>query len=310
LDVFYRRNEELIERLSNFEDAEAFNLHMRRVYLTFNDELSDNLKEFTKFLSRYSIKCGGVLWQKVETMAKGFGKSQITIRRYISVLKKIGIIDRVKPIKGSHYITYFSTDIELLELPEKTVENIARDIADDIPTLIDQENVETTTGATVEGGFSEQEALSFKSLGEPKDLSNKRYAREMPHNTVENTPINTPKTLDHSFIPKWVAADFVEAAKPFFGDAKTITKLWTKATNAARNLDLCGKTEGADSYTDIVIDAFKTTMYNHKRRAIEGSMTGFFYGVVRNKLQDLKDELESVTYNMPKGSVYFDWLSR
>lgn len=276
MDLFFKRNAEVIESVSNFKNDESFNLHMRKVYYTFKDELDGSLKEFVKFLSQYSIKCHGVSWLKPETMSNYFGKSQVTIKRYISKLKKLGIINRVKPKKGSHFITYFTNTVELSDLPSDT------------PKMIHQKNDETPTGSTDKPVFNEQEARTFKSLGEPKELSNKRYKDvETPASEMAN---NTPKNLDRSFVPNWVDPEFVETASPFFGDAKTITKLWTKATYAARNLELCGKTEGANAYVDIVIDAFKTTMYEHKRRAVKGSVFGYFYGVVRNKLQEHKDE--------------------
>lgn len=319
-DLFYLRNAETIEELTNFNNAESFNLHMRKVYYTFKDDLGDSLKEFVKFLSRYSMKCLGVSWQKPATMARNFGKSQITIKRYISKLKKLGIIDRVKPARGSHYITYFTNAIELAELPEekgeentgKTAVNNAGDIASDTPKMIHLENSETATGTTVEGAFSGQETMTFKAKSKTKYISNKRYKGvEIPANdTVNNTPTNRPKKLDTSFIPSYVAADFIEAAKPFYDDANTVTKLWTKATYAARNLGLCGKTEGAENYTDIVIDAFKTAIYDKKQRAIKGSFFGYFFGVVRNMLSDYIDERQSLFENIvsPVNGLYYDWL--
>jgi hypothetical protein len=250
----------------------------------------------------------GVSWQKTATMAKNFGKSEPTIKRYLSKLKKLGIIERVKPIKGSHFITYFSDQVELANLPSET--------ASDTPKMIHLENDETATESKAEDTKSTKEARTFKAKSKAKLSYKERYKGEsaMQNDTVEinQSKPKTQKRLDDTFVPNWVASEFVESVKPFFDDANTITKLWTKAAYAARKLDLCGKNDGPNMHVQIVIDAFKTTIYDYKRNKIKGSLFGYYYGVVKNKLKDHKDENELIfasVSSVKEDSLYFDWLN-
>jgi hypothetical protein len=267
-DLFYRRNAEVIEGVSKFNNVEAFNLHMRKIYYTFKDEIDGSLKEFVKFLSRYSMRTLGVSWQKPETMAKNFGKSVVTIKRYISALKKLSIIDRVKPSKGAHFITYFTDTVELEELPSDTT--------DDTPEMIHLENGQTSTESKDEPEFIEQEAMTLKARS--KSLSSKeRYKGDVPSS-------NDTAGNDTLLIPNWVASEFVETVKPFL-NANQVTKLWTKAAYAARKLGMIGQGMGPTEYTSIVIEAAKAAIYKYKRRSIQTTLDGYFYGIVYNMLE-------------------------
>ncbi|MFD2627997.1 hypothetical protein [Oceanobacillus kapialis] len=303
-DIFLRRNGRLIAKLSKFNDKDAFNLHIRRVLYTFKEEMGGPLCEFVKYLSRYSMRYKGVSWQKVDTISKRFGKSEATVRRYLSKLTKLGIIGREKPEKGSHNITYFRTDLMLAELPSRSndsrfkdkdfrVNNNSDEIGDDIPNMIDQKNSETTCDSKAEETkvMTETKTLKAKSKTKLKDIiRNKDNKGRL--NDIASQKSNR-KPLDPSFVPNWVPSKFVDAISPFFYNAETITKLWTKAAYAARKLGLCGNNEGPSCYVETIIEAFKVTIYNSKRRTIRGSFYGYFFGVVITMLRPF-------IYNTPR----------
>lgn len=65
------------------------------------DKVTKGAKEFYSWLIRYSCRVIGVSWQLVENMAERYGKSDRTIKRYISELKKAGWIEVIRLTEGN-----------------------------------------------------------------------------------------------------------------------------------------------------------------------------------------------------------------
>ncbi|MEK4031414.1 transcriptional regulator [Pseudobacillus sp. FSL P4-0506] len=87
--------------------------------------------------------------------------------------------------------------------------------------------------------------------------------------------------LDESFTPSHIPKSFILAVKPFFGQAKEIYKLWGKAMLAYRITRLGTPLE---ELTELVIQAFKESIFSHKHRHIKGSFNAYFFGTLRNMM--------------------------
>lgn len=113
-----------------------------------------------------------------------------------------------------------------------------------------------------------------------KGMETKNGEHEFKNSLNSKTNINTTyNRLDDSFTPKIVPDEFVKTTKPFLGDAKDIYDLWKKAILVYRQFDLL---HDLKQYVDIVIDAFKQSIYAHKHRKIQKDFKGYFYGTLLN----------------------------
>ncbi|CCG47518.1 HTH domain protein (plasmid) [Halobacillus halophilus DSM 2266] len=265
IDLFYLRNKETIkQKAERFRSLDDFNKRLREIFYKYADDLTNKkLKEFVKFLSQYSVKATGVSWMKPETMAKLFGVSIATVRRYLSKLKELGIIERIRPEKGTHYITVFT--------PTGKAEK-ASDRENDRPELIDQTNAGNACNSKDEGDFNRKETMTFKAGYKSIELKEQRKGTTVP-----------------SIIPTYVDSSFIEFLKPFV-KPEEITTLWRKAAQAARGLELCEKNEGPHEYIDAVLDAARSTVYQYKRGKVGGSIVGYFYGTVRKTLEKVTEK--------------------
>ncbi|MFL0366246.1 transcriptional regulator, partial [Pseudobacillus sp. 179-B 2D1 NHS] len=65
------------------------------------------------------------------------------------------------------------------------------------------------------------------------------------------------------------------------GQAKEIYKLWGKAMLAYRITRLDTPLE---ELTEVVVQAFKESIFSHKHRCIKGSFHAYFFGTLRNMM--------------------------
>ncbi|MBY0121475.1 hypothetical protein [Bacillus sp. S/N-304-OC-R1] len=88
--------------------------------------------------------------------------------------------------------------------------------------------------------------------------------------------MDTKKELDISFLPESVHPKFSETASPFFYPID-IYKLWQRAMTAYRKSKL---EKPLEEVIEIIISAFKQTVFMQKAREIHTTFEGYFYSVV------------------------------
>lgn len=83
--------------------------------------------------------------------------------------------------------------------------------------------------------------------------------------------------LGYTFTPKNVPQTFIKSVKPFFDEAADIYHLWGKAILAYKKFNL---SQVLEAYEEIVIEAFKQSVFAHKHKKIRKDFTGYFYGTL------------------------------
>jgi DNA-binding transcriptional ArsR family regulator len=126
--------------------------------------------------------------------------------------------------------------------------------------------------------------------------------------TLKETNIQAKKyvsesveTLDHTFTPSHIPADFTRAAKPFFG-AYRIYRLWGTVKAAHRN---SGLTAPLERVIDVVIQALRESVFALKARRIRGDFGGYFYGTLAGMFAvERRREVAA-----EGGAAFYDWLT-
>ncbi|MCM3789735.1 helix-turn-helix domain-containing protein [Domibacillus indicus] len=106
--------------------------------------------------------------------------------------------------------------------------------------------------------------------------------------------------LGYTFTPKNVPQTFIKAVKPFFDEAEDIYHLWGKAILAYKKFNL---SQVLESYEEMVIEAFKQSVFAHKQRKIRKDFNGYFYGTLVRMFTYKKRE-ETFTSH----PTIFNWL--
>jgi Helix-turn-helix domain len=223
---------------------EAIRLHLRKHRYKLNKTAFTVLET----ISRYAVKYGGAAWLKGRTLADLVGKSEPTVRRAVAFLEKLGILERVPQMRKKSGGN--GANIIRILPPQKL---------NDHPEMIARKEVEYPCKAKVEAANSQKESTSFKSFNTSLKILRKETR------------------LGYSFTPKNVPEPFIKTVKPFFYEAADIYQLWGKAMLAYKKFTLLHMLE---DYTELVLDAFKQSIYAHKHRKIRKDFKGYFYGTL------------------------------
>ncbi|UAT33095.1 transcriptional regulator (plasmid) [Bacillus badius] len=203
----------------------------------------------------------GFFFAKDDYLADRHDISDRTIRNVAKKLREHGVLfsvyrrstkqnGRSAPVHLFVDHPYFSYWEELLNLS---------DFQADFQT----ENAETPCGS------KDEEAKKVPTYSLPLKKSFNKYIRK-------EEPV-----LDESFTPSHIPKSFILAVKPFFGQAKEIYKLWGKAMLAYRITRLNTPLE---ELTELVVQAFKESIFSHKHSRIKGSFNAYFFGTLRNMM--------------------------
>ncbi|MDT8863059.1 hypothetical protein N0O92_23180 [Alkalihalobacillus sp. MEB130] len=239
--------------LSKFKSAKEFN-DSNKIFL------NTHRQAFTKgehigllTLIQYSVKIPGVCNAKIcklvqATHAKNKGISRTTFERMLKKGMILGLFTTYKTIRkkgGKSHNVYVFNHFDVSK-SEKLTQRV-----------IPQTPVTSSPLATK----TVPESISLKS----KKIKEKDLRKE------------TLDSLDYTYAPSNIPTQFVKAVKPFFPSARDICALWDRAKIAynARNYD-----QPIDEFSDIIIQAFKQTVYRHKRKQIKTGFMQYFYGVL------------------------------
>lgn len=115
--------------------------------------------------------------------------------------------------------------------------------------------------------------------------SNEPVTIEPPKKTTQDykTNINTRRNesinhLDHTYTPSNVPDEVISVIKPYFNSAEKIFKLWGKALLAHKISKLEQPVEGLK---ELVIKAFKESLFALKQNRIKKDFTAYFFGTLR-----------------------------
>jgi len=116
----------------------------------------------------------------------------------------------------------------------------------------------------------------------------KRRTKEMQEETknINKTYVSKEPSLnelDASFTPNTVPQDFKTACKPFFGANETY-QLWQRVKVAYNRCELDSR---LSELSDVIINAFKSSIFAYKRGKIRQSFRAYFYVTVERMFDDV-----------------------
>jgi hypothetical protein len=139
----------------------------------------------------------------------------------------------------------------------------------------------------------ECEVENHENLREPSDESAKKISTiDLPKINYINNNITSLDDLDSTYTPSFINKEFVKTAGLFF-NAKRIYQLWLKVLIAYRRYKL---ERPLDEVIDVVIKAFKETVFLYKQGRIKKTFDGYFYRLLESafyteKCRENKDNL-------------------
>ncbi|OMP66325.1 helix-turn-helix domain-containing protein [Domibacillus epiphyticus] len=200
---------------------------------------------------------------------------------------------------------FFASDdyfAERYNVSAKTIRNISKKLRDHglIVTVYRRSSTQNGRSAPIHL-FTEhpyfiqwKEYLSledFQTDCQTKNAENPYDSKDQETQTDSTNYLNLNKSfknirkedpfLDDSFTPSHIPQTFVSTVKQFFGEAKAIYKLWGKAKLAHR-ISKFGKP--IELLEQIVVQAFKESIFAYKHGRIKGAFDGYFFGTLRNMI--------------------------
>ncbi|HWO95641.1 hypothetical protein WD019_15825 [Fictibacillus sp. Mic-4] len=251
---------EKYQLLSEFKTVKEFNEHIWRF-------LDDHRTAFSKSeliafhqLTKYSVKVIGVCNAKIGTLVSASHKekggiSRSTFERMLRKAKKLGILSVHHALrqKGgyAHNVFVFHRYDAPLE------ENMKDRPTPEIPCPISETEAK-----------SEPETTSFLETNSIKTIKNEYIRKEKAPSLTE---------LDETYLPDYIPEAFVNCVKPFFPEATNIYTFWKKARLAYHQFEFNSPLE---LMVATVIKAFKTTVWQYKRKKIKTTFVQYFYGTL------------------------------
>ncbi|WNB91091.1 hypothetical protein [Bacillus sp. NEB1478] len=259
-------NIQQFKRFSQFNSINEFNEHKKRFLENHPSLLTKS--EFMAFdlLSQYSVVVPGVANAKIDTLVKKSTEkkrslSRATFIRMLRKAKKAGILDVHKTYRANGGFAHNVFVFQRFDPPSVT-------------EMIQREETEILGESKEEHVNSGTESINLlKNLQDQKINIRKEDA---PNN---NTSSSSPdlQDLDETFVPENVPQDFIQTVKPFYNRALEIYNFWGKALLAYKKFNFGRPLE---FMVPLVIDAFKTTVFQYKHRRIKTSFTQYFYGTL------------------------------
>lgn len=258
-------------RIENFKDFSKFS-SIKEFNTTIEMFLADHKEDFTKGelvafkrLVRFSAKYAGVANAKIGTLVKvineklnGFGVSRSTFERMLRKAKELGILsieNTAKSKGGKGHNVYIFNTIDVLKERKLTY----------------CKNHEKPCESKVEGAFFEGETSILFKTSNIKTL-----------NTRKEVPLNS--TFTASYVPK----EFIEAVKPFFGQAATIEDLWKSVYLDTKAISDIVEQE---TITYTAINAFKQAIRALKLGKIKTNLVRYFTGTFKKLMDQTYSEL-------------------
>lgn len=259
------------KQFATFQSIEELNHAVRRFLYTHSHELTPSTIQTLKIISRFSCKIFGVCWTKIDTLASAVGISRSSVERAIRTLKQYGILTVQKTTRKiggqGHNIYVIST----------------YDVPNDGGEMTYRQNEESAAGTSVQPTKVDTEAVFCETVYSGREKDSKDVKSAEP----------TLEQLDASYTPRNVPDVFVETVKPFVSSAYGIYRLWGTVNASMRYMGML------DASLDVIVDAFKQSVFAYKAGKIKKDLGAYFYGTLcsmfaieRRKSVDVPDWLQ------------------
>lgn len=276
--------------LSQFRSVKEFNEHKERYLQLYPDRFTHS--EFIAFevLTQFSVVVPGVANAKIATLVsacqgKQGGLSRATFVRMLRKAKTTGFLTVYKTYRSSGGFAHNVFVFQPIDRFVKTQMNYRANSEN----LIESRSEEIFTAPETEKLF-----LNLQNKDKNIRLEDNVSALHAPSSTsFEN--------LDYSFVPDTVPQTFIQTVRPFFNLAAEIFTFWEKALMAYRQLNLY---QPIEHMTDLVIHAFKTTVFQYKHRKIKTSFIAYYYGTLITMLSAEKRKEHLTDSSVPR----YNWL--
>jgi hypothetical protein len=259
---------------SQFSSLKEFNHHMENWLLEYKHEFSKGERLGLKRLIRFCAKIPGVCNAKIGTLLKAIheeypehGISRSTFKRMVLKAKEFGILtihetERKNGSQSSNLYVFnrFSPNEppkpEKLDHP-KTV-NLSKTINQNINKRQETDPALSCTPAKSQENTHTLDSASIKGLENPIELDD---------------------TFTNDRVPK----DFVQLARNFFPEARTIEAYWRMTKIAAyRN----NREKETGQVLSLSIQSFKQLINKLKSKKVDNPIA-YYYGILNKKLNEL-----------------------
>lgn len=254
-----------LRELQTFKSIESLNLSMRAFLYRHKHDLSENAIRIYHLLTQHSVKIPGVSFASIKYLCYKAEVSRSTVFRALKKLEELGAIRRHAQYRedgGRAQSVYI-----ILPQDVSILSNVTRG----------DETGDVTRGDKRQKPRSEADKPASKRT----DTMPSNYAiyDVEKQNNVSSNEIDLAN-LDHTYTPKNVPSDFVRAVKPFYSTANQIYKLWGSVLAAANKVGVIIELVPIE----LVIEAFKESVFALKARRIKKDFGAYFYGTVYEML--------------------------
>ncbi|WNS73660.1 helix-turn-helix domain-containing protein [Bacillus sp. DTU_2020_1000418_1_SI_GHA_SEK_038] len=245
-------NYETIQRYQSFADLEEMDKAVRGFLYVHKSSFSQGVLKVLQFIWRHSVKVVGVSFAKYHTIAEAVQLSRRTVIRAVQKLEILGFLKKIATARMNG-----KQGMNLL-------------VIQPFPTVEEQKNNMSPQDVT-------PSVTPIKTEKKHHSLCENKHNEK---NVKKPDKMNTNKQLDISYLPESVHPKFSETASPFFY-AIDIYKLWQRALIAYRKSKL---EKPLEEVIEIIVCAFKQTVFMQKAGEIHTTFEGYFYSVVYAKL--------------------------
>ncbi|WP_342046013.1 hypothetical protein [Bacillus sp. OTU530] len=253
---------EQFEEFSQFRDLKNFNDHIEMWMTDIKTEFTKSELVALKRLIRFCAKVAGVCNAKIQTIVAATHKDDVGIsrssfERMLRKAKKCGMVTIHNTFlkgKQTHNVYVFQ--------PYPVKEN-PHSIHSDV------QNAEKIEGAET------------RHLSKTNNQNINKRKEDVPvHNKSGNLE---HAELNAEFVSDRVPKQFVDLAKCFWNNAKTIESLWQR-------VEVCAYKNAYEHDIDVKVDtgiqSLKQMVRGLKINAIRGDYKGYFYGIMQKKFEE------------------------
>lgn len=277
------------KNLSKFKSVADFNKQKERFLQQHPDLFTQS--EFIAFeLTQFSVVVPGVANAKIGTLVSACSGKQGGVSRatFVQMLRKAKTTGFLKVHKTYRASGGFAHNIFVFQPIDASSET----------QLTYRGDAEVPSPGKDEDTYSEPETKNLFLNLQNKDPN---IRQEKNVDTQQSPQQSSLQDLDYTFVLDTVPQPFIHTVKPFFDQATEIYNFWEKALMAYRQLDLY---QPLEQMTAIVINAFKTTIFQYKHRKIKTSFMQYYYGTLTTMLSAEKRKEHAANDSAPR----YNWL--
>ncbi|PIC78627.1 hypothetical protein CSV75_15910 [Sporosarcina sp. P18a] len=288
---------EKFKEYSNFRDLKDFNNNIEMFLAEHKAEFTKSEYMLFRRLTKYCAKVAGVANASIKTLLAGaklkdfiLGASESTFHRMKRKAIKLGILEVHTVIRKNESQSSNLWVFKRFSSKPVTADNCVKKEYSDTPQ---------TEGEQVEVAPQQQKVFKQLTPLKTRVISKTKLINNIKTRIQDVPEIN--QQLDYSFVPEYIPKEFTNTVKPFFDSADAIVKLWHSSTTAVKRT---AGLEFPEIAIDIIIRAFKETVYQYKKRKIRKEFNGYYYGVLCNKLKYRLQELTPAV----ESKYFYNWL--